>query len=74
MSSKAAGIFEAETVVTLRVINPSRRLEIKLANSHGTEHIVSLPLSSAIELSTFITDVSAFLSQLEKDNGPLEGE
>ena len=67
MALHAASRFEAETVVTLRVMTESRRLEIKFANTQNTEHIVSLPLPAAMELATFISDISQFLARLAKD-------
>lgn len=66
MALHAASRFEAETVVTLRVMTKSGRLEIKFANTQDTEHIVSLPLPAAMELATFISDIAEFLSRLDK--------
>jgi hypothetical protein len=66
MALHAASRFEAETVVTLRVMTQSGRLEIKFANTQDTEHIVSLPLPAAMELATFISDIAEFLSRLDK--------
>ena len=55
--------FHAATVVGLRMDNVARRLEIRLADAAGREHVVSLPIPAATELAAFISDACSFVQQ-----------
>lgn len=56
----------ATTVVSLKIQNDARRVEIKLADAAGVEHVVSLPISAALELATFISDACSFMKNLKQ--------
>jgi hypothetical protein len=53
-------------VVALKMQNEARRLEIKLVDAGGTEHVVSLPIPAALELASFISDACSFMTQLKR--------
>jgi hypothetical protein len=56
----------ADKVVALKVQNKARRIEIRLADQSGAEHIVSLPIPAAIEAAKFILDACAFMTRLRR--------
>jgi len=58
--------FDAAKVVALKIRNPERRLEIRVADANGTEHVVSLPMPAAVELAQFILDACSFLTRLKR--------
>ena len=65
--------FDAEKVVALKMRNEARRLEIRVADERGAEHIVSLPVPAALELAKFILDVCGFPKRLKRRaRGPRE--
>ena len=58
MASSVNSRFDAETVVRAATVTAGGRFEIELRDSRGKIHVVSLPLSSAVELGCLICDVS----------------
>lgn len=50
--------IDAETVVTTTTVTERGRLEIELKDSSGKIHLVSLPLSTAVDLGRLICDLS----------------
>ena len=50
--------FEAETVVRTASVPESGRFEIELRDSQGKICVVSLPLSTAVDLGCLISDLS----------------
>lgn len=50
--------FDAETVVRTATVTESGRFEIELRDSQGKICVVSLPLSTAVDLGCLISDVS----------------
>ena len=58
--------FHADSVLSLRTITETSRLEIRLGDAAGNEQIVSLPLPAAAELAAFVQDVLKFMAELEK--------
>lgn len=65
MPLTAESTFHAETVVSLKLQNGARRLDIRLVDAAGAEQVVSLPIAQAVELAEFITDASTFMAQLK---------
>jgi hypothetical protein len=57
---------DAATVVALKMQHNTRRLEIRLADAGGAEHVVSLPIEAALELAKFISDASGFMTRLKR--------
>ena len=70
MASRKQSRFHAATVVGLRMDNIARRLEIRLADAAGREHVVSLPIPAATELAAFISDACSFVRQLKSQPRP----
>jgi hypothetical protein len=58
--------FDADRVVALKVQNKARRLEVRLADERGAEHVVSLPIPAALELARFILDACSFMTRLKR--------
>lgn len=58
--------FEAQAVVALKLHSEAQRLEIKFADANGTEHVVSLPSSAALELAAFIEEAAGFMTRLKR--------
>ena len=50
--------FDAETVVRTATITARGRFEIELRDSGGKSHVISLPLSTAVDLGCLIYDLS----------------
>ena len=63
MPDPANSRFDAETVVALKLLNDVQRLEIRLADASGAQHIVSVPAAVAVELANFIADAARFFQQ-----------
>jgi len=61
--------FDAATVVALKMLNDTRRLEIRFVDADGIEQIVSLPVPAAVELARLTLDASDFMTRLKE--GPL---
>ena len=57
-------------MVALKLQNGARLLEIRFADAAGAEHLVSLPITQAVELAKFIADASTFMAQLKRRAGP----
>jgi len=53
--------LDADKLVALKIQNPARRLEIRLLDARGVEHVVSLPIPVAQELATLISDACSFI-------------
>jgi hypothetical protein len=66
VSPEANSRFSAEAVVALKIVNDTRRLEIKLTDTRGITHVVSIPLHVALELAGFISDACTFMTRLKK--------
>jgi hypothetical protein len=58
MASNADSRFDAETVVRVATITALGRFDIELKDSAGKRHIISLPLSTAVDLGCLIHDLS----------------
>ena len=58
MASSVNSRFDAETVVRATTVIEGGRFEIELKDSQGKIHVVSLPLSTAVDLGCLICDVS----------------
>jgi hypothetical protein len=58
MTRSVESRFEAETVVRTATITDRGRFEIELRDSRGNIHVVSLPLSTAVDLGRLIYDIS----------------
>jgi len=58
MASSVDSRFDAETVVRATTVTEGGRFEIELKDSRGKIHVVSLPLSRAVDLGCLICDVS----------------
>ena len=58
MARSVESRFDAETVVRASTLTEQGRFEIHLKDSGGKTHVVSLPLSVAVELGFLICDVS----------------
>jgi hypothetical protein len=50
--------FEAQTVGRLTTVSEGRRFEMEFADSEGKKMVLSLPMSTAVELGCMICDVS----------------
>jgi hypothetical protein len=57
--------LDADKVVALKTQNKRQRLEIRLADAGGVEHVVSLPIPAAIELAKFILDACSYMTRLK---------
>jgi len=68
-----APTFDAATVVAVKMLNDTRRLEIRLADAAGVEHVVSLPLLAAVELAQLTLDASHFMTRLKYGPAPSGG-
>ena len=66
VSPTAKSRFDAATVVALKLQNEARRLEIKLVDAGGVEHVVSLPIPAALELALFVSDACSFMTKLQQ--------
>ncbi|HEY7241027.1 MAG TPA: hypothetical protein VH600_17780 [Burkholderiales bacterium] len=66
MSLNAKPAFDAVTVVALKVVNETRRMEIRFADADGIEQVVSLPITDAVELARLTLDASTFMAQLKE--------
>ena len=53
-----ASRFDAETVVRTATVTDRGRFEIELRDARGNIHVVSLPLSTAVDLGGLIHDLS----------------
>jgi hypothetical protein len=62
--------FNAAKVVAVKMLNDSRRLEIRLADAAGVEHVISLPLLAAVELAQLTLDASHFMTRLKYGPAP----
>jgi hypothetical protein len=62
--------FNAAKVVAVKMLNESRRLEIRLADAAGVEHVISLPLLAAVELAQLTLDASHFMTRLKYGPAP----
>ena len=58
MTSNADSRFDAETVVRVATITALGRFEIELKDPAGKRHVISLPLSTAVDLGCLIHDLS----------------
>ena len=58
MTRKIESRFDAETVVRTTTVTDRSRFEIELRDATGNIHVVSLPLSAAVDLGRLISDVS----------------
>jgi hypothetical protein len=58
MTSSVDSRFDAEMVVRTATITARGRFEIELKDSLGKSHVVSLPLSAAVDLGGLIYDLS----------------
>ena len=65
-----ASPFDAARVVAVKMLNDSRRLEVRLADSSGVEHVISLPLLAAVELAQLTLDASHFMTRLKYGPAP----
>jgi hypothetical protein len=63
--------LQVESILGLRTLTESARLEIRLADAEGNEHVLSVPRPVAVELARFIADVAGLLDELEKRPDPL---
>ena len=62
--------FAGTRVVAVKMLNESRRLEIRLADADGIEHVVSLPLLAAVELAQLTLNASHFMTRLKYGPAP----
>ena len=74
MSLNAKPAFDAATVVALKVVNETRRMEIRFVDADGIEQVVSLPIADAVELAKLTLDASTFMTQLKKGPSPSVGQ
>jgi hypothetical protein len=58
MTNSADSRFDAETVVRVATITALGRFEIELKDRAGKRHVISLPLSTAVDLGCLIHDLS----------------
>jgi hypothetical protein len=70
LPATAKSRFDAVTVVALRLQNDARCLEITFADGAGIEHVVSLPIQTAVELANFISDATSFMTRLKQRPEP----
>ena len=84
MSLTTKKTFDAATVVALKMLKDTRRLEIQfvddaaaeqareleVGDDAGVEHVVSLPVPAAVELARLTLDASEFLTRLKEGPGP----
>lgn len=66
----SASPFNAARVVAVKMLNDSRRLEIRLADAAGEEHVISLPILAAVELAQLTLDASHFMTRLKYGPAP----
>ena len=69
MSLAANPTFDAATVVALKMLNDTRRMEIRFVDDTGIEQVISLPVQAALELARLTLDASAFLDSLKGQPG-----
>jgi hypothetical protein len=62
--------FAGAKVVAVKMLNDSRRFEIRLADAAGVEHVVSLPLFAAVELAQLTLNASHFMTRLKYGPAP----
>jgi hypothetical protein len=62
--------LSATRVVAVRMLNESRRLELRLADGNGVEHVVSLPLLAAVEVAQLTLNASHFMTRLKHGPAP----
>jgi hypothetical protein len=72
-ATAASTPFNAAKVVAVKMLNDSRRLEIRLADAAGVEHVISLPLLAAVELAQLTLDASHFMTRLKYGPAPSWG-
>jgi hypothetical protein len=65
---RASSRFNAQAVVALKLHNDAQTLEIKFTDADGAEHVVSLPAAAGLELASFISDASQFMTRLRRRN------
>lgn len=70
MSLATKPTFEAATVVALKMLNHTRRMEIRFVDDTGIEQVVSLPVQAALELAQLALDASAFMKRLKEGTPP----
>lgn len=70
MPLSAKPTFDAATVVALKVLNQTRRLEIRFVDADGIEQTVSLPVPAAVELARLTLDASEFMTRLKEGPAP----
>jgi hypothetical protein len=58
--------IDADKVLALKVQIEAQRLEIRVADERGGEHVLSLPVPAAVELAEFISDACEFLERLTR--------
>ena len=58
MTSSVDSRFDAERVVRTATITALGRFEIELKDAAGKSHVISLPLSAAVDLGCLINDLS----------------
>ena len=66
MSLATKPTFDAATVVALKMLNDTRRMEIRFVDDAGTEQVVSLPVQAALELARLTLDASTFMKRLKE--------
>lgn len=66
VSASANSRFDAEQVATLKAHVEPRRLEMRFVDERGQEHVVSLPIAAALELSSFISEACGFMTKLKQ--------
>ena len=69
-TAPSAPPFNAARVVAVKMLNDSRRLEVRLADASGVEHLISLPLLAAVELAQLTLDASHFMTRLKYGPAP----
>jgi hypothetical protein len=69
----AASTFSAAKIVSVKMLNDTHRLEIRLADTAGVEHVISLPLLAAVELAQLTLDASHFMTRLKYGPAPSRG-
>ena len=72
MSLATKPTFDAATVVALKMLNDTRRMEIRFVDDTGIEQVVSLPVQAALELARLTLDASAFLERLKEGPAPAQ--
>lgn len=62
--------FEAATVVALKMLNDTRRMEIRFVDATGIEQVVSLPVADAVEMARLALDAFEFVTRLKQGPAP----